>query len=81
MATKAATAHIPALLVEKIDELAVRLTREGMADVDSGLVIDHQAVQAWVAMAYPRCLSGWHERNQCQPGDILKILGVVGHQA
>jgi len=25
-----------------------RLTREAMADVDEGLVIDHQSVQAWV---------------------------------
>lgn len=24
-----------------------RLTREALADVDAGLVIDHQAVQAW----------------------------------
>jgi len=24
-----------------------RLTREGLADVDAGRVIDHQAVQAW----------------------------------
>ena len=24
-----------------------RLTREAMADVDAGLVIDHQSVQAW----------------------------------
>jgi predicted transcriptional regulator len=72
MATKVITAHIPVLLAEKVDELAVRiersrgwimkqalsawidqeeersrLTREGLADVDAGLVIDHQAVQAW----------------------------------
>lgn len=29
------------------EEERSRLTREAMADVDAGLVIDHQAVQAW----------------------------------
>jgi predicted transcriptional regulator len=72
MDTKVVTAHIPVLLAEKIDALALRLersrgwimkqalsawidqeeersrlTREGLADVDAGHVIDHQAVQAW----------------------------------
>lgn len=29
------------------EEERSRLTREAMADVDTGLVIDHQSVQAW----------------------------------
>ena len=29
------------------EEERSRLTREALADVDTGLVIDHQAVQAW----------------------------------
>jgi predicted transcriptional regulator len=29
------------------EEERSRLTREGLADVDAGRVIDHQAVQAW----------------------------------
>ncbi|NUT74835.1 ribbon-helix-helix protein, CopG family [Pseudomonas sp. C1C7] len=29
------------------EEERVRLTREALADVDNGRVIDHQAVQAW----------------------------------
>lgn len=29
------------------EEERSRLTREALADVDKGLVIDHQAVQAW----------------------------------
>lgn len=70
--TKVLTAHVPRLLAEKVDQLAVRLersrgwivkqalmawveqeeersrlTREALADVDAGRVIDHQAVQAW----------------------------------
>ncbi len=74
MDTKVVTAHIPVVLAEKIDALALRLersrgwimkqalsawidqeeersrlTREGLADVDAGNVIDHQAVQAWAA--------------------------------
>jgi predicted transcriptional regulator len=72
METKVVTAHIPSLLAEKVDALAIRLersrgwimkqaltawidqeeersrlTREGLADVDRGHLIDHQAVQAW----------------------------------
>jgi len=31
------------------EEERSRLTREGLADVDDGRVIDHQAVQAWAA--------------------------------
>ena len=29
------------------EEERSRLTREGLSDVDAGLVIDHQSVQAW----------------------------------
>lgn len=29
------------------DEERIRRTREALADVDAGLVIEHQAVQAW----------------------------------
>ena len=29
------------------EEERIRLTREALADVDAGRVIDHQAVQAW----------------------------------
>ena len=29
------------------EEERCRLTREGLADVDAGHIIDHQAVQAW----------------------------------
>ncbi|MGD8221689.1 hypothetical protein [Pseudomonas thivervalensis] len=32
----------------KIQEKRSRLTREALADVDAGRVIDHQAVQVWV---------------------------------
>ncbi len=74
MDTRVLTAHVPAELAEKVDELAERLersrgwivkqalsawieleeerdrlTREALADVDAGRVIDHQAVQAWAA--------------------------------
>lgn len=70
--TRVLTAHVPAPLAEKVDQLAERLersrgwvmkqalsawiaqeeererlTREALADVDAGRVIDHQAVQAW----------------------------------
>ena len=70
--TKVFTAHVPLLLADKVDRLAIRLdrsrgwivkqalaawidqedersrlTREALADVDAGRVIDHQAVQAW----------------------------------
>ena len=31
------------------EEERSRLTREAMADVDEGMVIDHQSVQAWAA--------------------------------
>jgi predicted transcriptional regulator len=31
------------------EEERSRLTREGLADVDAGNVVDHQAVQAWAA--------------------------------
>ena len=34
--------------VEQEEERS-RLTREAMADVDAGALIDHQAVQAWAA--------------------------------
>ena len=30
------------------EEERSRLTREALADVDAGYIIDHQAVQAWV---------------------------------
>ena len=30
-----------------LEEKRERLTREALADVDAGLVVDHQAVQAW----------------------------------
>jgi predicted transcriptional regulator len=74
MDARVLTAHVPAELAEKVDELAERLersrgwivkqalsawieleeerdrlTREALADVDAGRVIDHQAVQAWAA--------------------------------
>lgn len=46
--TKVLTARIPRPLAEKDqEEERSRLTREAMADVDAGSVIDHQAVQAW----------------------------------
>ena len=41
------TAHVPVELAERVDEIAERLTREALVDVDAGHVIDHQAVQAW----------------------------------
>lgn len=72
MTTKVLTAHVPASLADKVDQLATRmersrawiikqalsawieqeeerrrLTLEGLSDVDTGNVIDHQAVQAW----------------------------------
>jgi predicted transcriptional regulator len=72
MNTKVLTAHIPITLVEKVDQIAVRMERsrgwivkqalsawvdqeeerrrmtlEGMADVESGQVIEHQSVLAW----------------------------------
>lgn len=54
--TKVLSAQIPLPLADKVDALAAwvnqeevrsRLTREALADVDAGRVIDHQAVQAW----------------------------------
>lgn len=70
--TRELTAQVPALLAERVEQLAAqlerspawivkqalaawveqqeernRLTREALADVDAGAVIDHQAVQAW----------------------------------
>ncbi|MDH0729209.1 CopG family transcriptional regulator [Pseudomonas sichuanensis] len=45
--TRSVTAHIPVELAERVDEVDTRLTREALADVDAGRVIDHQAVQAW----------------------------------
>jgi predicted transcriptional regulator len=56
--TKVITAHVPQrsrgwimkqALSAWIDqeEECNRLTREALADVDAGQVIDHQAVQAW----------------------------------
>lgn len=34
--------------IVKQEEERERLTHEALADVDAGLIIDHQAVQAWV---------------------------------
>jgi predicted transcriptional regulator len=70
--TRVMTAHVPAVMADKVDEIAARLerprgwivkqalaawiaaeeehsrlTREALADVDAGRVIDHQAVEAW----------------------------------
>lgn len=72
--TRVFTAHIPATLADKVDQLAEslersrawimkralaswvaeeeerdRLTREAMAEVENGSLLDHQAVQAWAA--------------------------------
>jgi len=54
METKVLTAHVPLSLSRKVDELAARLERsrdwivkQALADVDAGLVIGHQSVQAW----------------------------------
>jgi len=47
--TKAVTAHIPMPAYVDREEERSRLTREALADVDAGRVIDHQAVQAWAA--------------------------------
>ena len=41
--TEVITAHIPRPLTEEPD----KLTREGMADVDAGRLIAHEAMQAW----------------------------------
>ncbi|WP_295391419.1 CopG family transcriptional regulator [uncultured Thiodictyon sp.] len=48
-ATKVLTAQVPILPAEKVDQEQERsrLTREALAEVDAGQVIDHQAVQAW----------------------------------
>ena len=40
--------HAPSAWVDQEEERS-RLTCEGMADVQAGNVIDHQAVQAWAA--------------------------------
>lgn len=47
--TRSVTAQAPVELAARVDETAARsrLTREALADVDAGRVIDHQAVQAW----------------------------------
>lgn len=45
--TRVLTTHIPVPLAEKVDQVAERLTREALADVDAGRIMDHQAVQAW----------------------------------
>ena len=44
--TRSVTAQVPVELAERVDERS-RLTREALADVDAGRVIDHQAVQDW----------------------------------
>ena len=60
---KMLTAHVPLDITEEIDRLAnrlnrpsawvdqeeerKRLTREALADVDAGRVVDHAAVLAW----------------------------------
>ncbi len=43
------TAHVPQPLAEQLDEKdeRSRLTREALADVDAGRVVDHQTVQRW----------------------------------
>ena len=42
------------------EEERSRLTREAMVDVDAGLVIDHQSVQAWAeSLLYPVLHCGW----------------------
>jgi predicted transcriptional regulator len=70
--TRVMTAHVPAAMADKVDEIAARLerprgwvvkqalaawiateeehtrlTREALADLDAGRVIDHQAVETW----------------------------------
>lgn len=45
MRTKVLTAHVPSLAGQ--EEERGRLTLESLADVDAGLVIDHQDVKAW----------------------------------
>lgn len=47
--TRSVTAQVPVESAARVDETAARsrLTREALADVDAGRVIDHQAVQAW----------------------------------
>jgi predicted transcriptional regulator len=47
--TKVFTAHVPLTLARKVSRKAERhsLTQEALADVDSGRLLDHQAVQAW----------------------------------
>lgn len=46
--TRSVTAQVPVEPAARVDETAARsrLTREALADVDAGRVIDHQAVQA-----------------------------------
>ena len=43
--TKALTAQVPAPLAAKVDRS--HMTREALAEVNAGQVIDHQAVHAW----------------------------------
>ncbi|KSW27380.1 MULTISPECIES: hypothetical protein [unclassified Pseudomonas] len=47
--TRSVTAQVPVEPAARVDETAARsrLTREALADVDAGRVIDHQAVQDW----------------------------------
>ena len=60
--TRLKITYVPGQLLEKIDLIAghqrapstplaqecrKRLTREGLADVDVGRVVDHQTVQTW----------------------------------
>jgi hypothetical protein len=47
MRTKVLTANVPSLAGQ--EEERGRLTLESLADVDAGLVIDHQAVKAWAS--------------------------------
>ncbi|HCS42622.1 MAG TPA: hypothetical protein DIW52_07315 [Pseudomonas sp.] len=46
----------------KSEEERSRLTREAMADVDAGRVIDHQSVQAWAGPTL-YILRLWHVRG------------------
>ena len=48
LATEIITARAALALVKSAGQIANRLTRAAMADVDTGHVVDHLAVQAWV---------------------------------
>jgi predicted transcriptional regulator len=60
------------------EEKRSRLTREALADVDAGRVIDHQAVQAWAeSLSSPAPISLNIEQLENLLGELYLVLGAL----